>query len=268
LGGQAGANETPLRVLTTVKPLQLIAATVLGDPQQVELLLDPRMSPHDYQLRPSDRAKLDRADVVFWIGPTLERFLVPVLSSLPKQTKVVSLQAATAEVSDPHIWMDPLIAAAIANQMADILGARAPRHSALWHANAERLESALIAEDQRLRQQLSSIQTPRGYLVVHDAYARFETRYGLQHRAALTNNADLPPSAQHIANIQKLLDAGDISCVMQEAAMPPKVLQTLLKDRQLRVQTIDSLGLEVSLEEGIVGFYRKLGESMRECLQP
>lgn len=263
--GQLLADAPKLRVLTTIKPLQLIAIAVLGDNAAVEVLLDPNISPHDYQMRPSTRSKLERADVLLWIGPAMETFLMPVISSLPRQVKVMSLQAETGQTGDPHLWMDPLIAAAMGHKIADALTELAPTYDSVWHANATQLEKELLTEDRRLLEQFSAIKSPRGYMVAHDAYSRFEARYGLQHRAALTDIADLPPSAQHIARIQAQLDAGEISCVMQEPFMPPKILQTLLRGRQVRVVTIDSLALE---ESTLGDFYRALGTSVRKCLQP
>jgi zinc transport system substrate-binding protein len=265
LSGQLFADEPKLLVLTSVKPLQLIAEAVLGDIAQVDLLLDPKMSPHDYQLRPSDRRKLESADMMVWIGPAMETFLVPALSALPKRTKLVPLQVETAEAGDPHLWMDPLIGAAIGLKIADAASKLAPTYGHALNANAKRLKEDLVAEDHRLREQISSIKAPRGYMVVHDAYSRFESRYGIRHQAALTDIADLPPSAQQIARIQALFDVGEISCVIQEPFGSPKTLQALLRGRQVRVQTVDSLALK---ENNIVAFYRSVGASIAECLQP
>ncbi len=269
VAGPVVAEKAPLQVLTTIKPLQLIATAVLGGAQPVGVLLDSRMSPHDYQLRPSDRSKLDRADVVFWVGPTLETFLVPIWPSLPKRIKVVSLQTELAVAGDPHIWMDPLVAAAVARKMADTLGELAPTYSQVWHANAARLEDKLIVEDRRLRQQIAAIKSPRGYIVAHDAYGRLEARYGLEHRAALTDAADLPPSASQLARIEALLNSGEVSCAIQEPNTPSKLLRTLLQARQVKLVTMDPLAVEVPLDEdGIVEFYRRLGAAMVACLQP
>lgn len=267
--GSLQAAEPRLRIATTIKPLQLLVLAVTGDEQPVDVLLDPRMSPHDYQLRPSDRSKLDRADVVFWIGPSMEVFMMPVLSSLDARTRVVTLQKEIGASGDPHIWMDPTLAAAMGHKIAEVLGKLAPADSGRLKNNADRLEKQLIEQDRQLREQLAGIAKPRGYLVAHDAYGRFEARYGLRHRAALTDNADLPPSGQHIAQIEAALNAGEIGCVMREPASQPKVLQTLLKGRQLRVEPIDAMAMGVLPgERGIVEFYRQLGVSMGNCLRP
>lgn len=268
-GGSAPVRAAErLQIVTTIKPLQLLVAAVVGEGQDVDVLLDPRMSPHDYQMRPSERRKLDGADVVFWVGPSLEMFMVPVLSALDRRVAVVALQDETTP-GDPHLWMDPLLAGRMAYKIADSLEKLAPTNAQRWHANAARLEGLLIAEDKRLREQLAAIGRPRGYLVAHDAYGRFEARYGLRHQAALTDSSDLPPSAQHIAQIESAVKTGAISCAMHDVAESPKLLQTLLKGRQVRVEVVDSMAAGISPgQNGLVEFYRQLGSAVSRCLQP
>jgi zinc transport system substrate-binding protein len=266
--GALRAEEARLQIVTTIKPLQLLVMAIAGDEQTVDVLLDPRMSPHDYQLRPSERKKLDRANVVFWIGPGMETFMVPVLSALDRRVTVVALGDGVA-AGDPHLWMDPLLSVALGYKIADALEKLAPTNDQRWRNNAARLEGLLTAEDKQLRERFAGIERPRGYMVAHDAYGRFETRYGLRHSAALTDSSDLPPSAQHIAQIEAALRSGTISCVMREQTAPPKLLQTLLKGRDARVEVIDAMALEIPLRgDAIVDFYRQLGAAMSRCLMP
>ncbi|MCO6062351.1 zinc ABC transporter substrate-binding protein, partial [Pseudomonas sp. MOB-449] len=68
-----------VRVLTSIKPLQLIAAAVQDGAGTPEVLLPPGASPHHYALRPSDIRRVHEATLVYWIGPDLEVFLSHVL---------------------------------------------------------------------------------------------------------------------------------------------------------------------------------------------
>ena len=68
-----------VRVLTSIKPLQLIAAAVQDGAGTPEVLLPPGASPHHYALRPSDIRRVREADLLYWIGPDLEVFLPRVL---------------------------------------------------------------------------------------------------------------------------------------------------------------------------------------------
>ena len=79
-----------VRVLTSIKPLQLIAAAVQDGTGTPEVLLPPGASPHHYALRPSDIRRLGEAELFYWIGPDLESFLPRVLEG--RQQPSVALQ--------------------------------------------------------------------------------------------------------------------------------------------------------------------------------
>src|SRR5690606_16899762 len=73
------AAQAEVRVLTRIKPLQLIAAAVQGETGRPEVLLPPGASPHHFALRPSDVRRVQGADLLYWIGPDMENFLPRVL---------------------------------------------------------------------------------------------------------------------------------------------------------------------------------------------
>lgn len=68
-----------IEVLTSIKPLQLIAAAVQDGVGKPAVLLPPGASPHHYAMRPSDVRQIRSADLFYWIGPDMEGFLAPVL---------------------------------------------------------------------------------------------------------------------------------------------------------------------------------------------
>lgn len=76
--------QAEVRLLTSIKPLQLIAAAVQDGVATPEVLLPPGASPHHYALRPSDVRRVREADLLYWIGPDLESFLPRVLAGRSK----------------------------------------------------------------------------------------------------------------------------------------------------------------------------------------
>ncbi|MBY5943629.1 zinc ABC transporter substrate-binding protein [Photobacterium rosenbergii] len=68
-----------LKVISTVKPVTMIVQELTQGVTSTETLLLAGASPHDYALRPSDARKLNEADLVIWVGPELERFLIKML---------------------------------------------------------------------------------------------------------------------------------------------------------------------------------------------
>lgn len=80
-----------LQVVTSIKPIQLLVAAISDGVTSPQLLIPGTSSPHDFQLRPSERQHLEQAQLIFWVGPQLEMALTKVLQQLPPSTRIVSL---------------------------------------------------------------------------------------------------------------------------------------------------------------------------------
>jgi zinc transport system substrate-binding protein len=87
----ARAAEPPA-VIASIKPIHSLAAAVMQGVGTPGLLVQGAASPHSYAMRPSDAARLNAAQVVFWIGPALEAFLVKPVASLAGDASVLELE--------------------------------------------------------------------------------------------------------------------------------------------------------------------------------
>lgn len=87
----ARAAEPPA-VIASIKPVHSLAAAVMQGVGTPGLLVQGAASPHSYAMRPSDAARLNAAQVVFWIGPALEAFLVKPVASLAGDASVLELE--------------------------------------------------------------------------------------------------------------------------------------------------------------------------------
>ena len=88
----AAARAEPPAVIASFKPIHSLAAAVMDGVGAPDLLVQGAASPHSYAMRPSDAAKLDKAQVVFWIGPVLETYLAKPLASLADDARVLELE--------------------------------------------------------------------------------------------------------------------------------------------------------------------------------
>ena len=70
--------EVP-KVVTDFAPTYGLVAMVMGDLGQPAVLLDKGSNAHDFQLRPSQSAALQEADLVVWVGPRMSPWLDRVL---------------------------------------------------------------------------------------------------------------------------------------------------------------------------------------------
>src|SRR5690349_14828972 len=83
----AGAPD----VVVSIKPIHSLVAGVMAGVGEPQLIVAGSSSPHVYSLRPSDARKLERAQLVFWVGPILEGFLEKPLASLADKAEIVEL---------------------------------------------------------------------------------------------------------------------------------------------------------------------------------
>jgi zinc transport system substrate-binding protein len=95
LAAPAWAQTSPaVPVVASVLPIHSLVAGVMEGVGKPHLLVPGGASPHSFALRPSDARRLEAAKAVFWVGPTLETFLVRLLKVLTQGATVVALAGA------------------------------------------------------------------------------------------------------------------------------------------------------------------------------
>lgn len=88
--GSAQAADAP-KVVVSVKPIHGLVASVMQGVGSPELLVKGAASEHSYTLKPSDARALAQADLVFWVGESLETFLTRPVESLGGKARVIEL---------------------------------------------------------------------------------------------------------------------------------------------------------------------------------
>lgn len=265
--GPARAAEDPPRVVASIKPVHALVAGVMAGVGEPVLIVKGAGSPHTYSLRPSDARALSRAQIVFWIGPTLELFLRRPLDSLARGASVVSLAEARGVVrlpqraggawgEDPdapggvgtynaHLWLDPRNAEAMVEAIADVLAHSDPAHRDAYRTNAARLHASLRALDAELARRLAPLRE-RPYLVFHDAYPYFEARYHLNAVGSVAVDPEQAPGARRIAALRRRIRAAGVQCVFAEPEFPPRLVRTLIEGTGARSGVLDPLGAELA----------------------
>jgi zinc transport system substrate-binding protein len=88
-GGPVAATE--IDVVASIKPVHSLVASIMEGLGEPVLLVKGTGSEHSYSLRPSQARALEQAEVVFWIGETMETFLIKPLKALAPDAQVVEL---------------------------------------------------------------------------------------------------------------------------------------------------------------------------------
>ncbi|MGX0893419.1 zinc transport system substrate-binding protein [Pseudomonas sp. ADAK2 TE3594] len=286
-----GSAQAEVKVLTSVKPLQLIAAAVQDGVAVPEVLLPPGASPHNYALRPSDVRKVQSVDLVYWIGPDMEGFLPRVLKgrTLPsvavqdlpglKLRHFAEDNHSHAEEADEHdhdhrpgsldahLWLSPINARVIATKMAADLSAADPANAARYQSNLKAFDERLDALDLRLKARLAGI-AGKPYFVFHEAFDYFEDAYGLKHTGVFSVAAEVQPGAQHVAAMRTRLQEVGKTCVFSEPPLRPRLAETLVAGLPVKLAELDALGgYTPATAQGYEQVLEKLGNDLAGCLE-
>ncbi|MEI7051533.1 zinc ABC transporter substrate-binding protein [Pseudomonas koreensis] len=286
-----GSAQAEVRVLTSIKPLQLIAAAVQDGIAIPEVLLPPGASPHNYALRPSDVRKVQSVDLLYWIGPDMEGFLPRVLNgrTLPsvavqdlpgmKLRRFAEDSHSHAEDADEHdhdhrpgtldahLWLSPVNARVIAAKMATDLSAADPANAERYQSNAKAFDERLDALDARLKNRLAGIEG-KPYFVFHEAFDYFEDAYGLKHTGVFSVAAEVQPGAQHVAAMRKRLQEVGKTCVFSEPPLRPRLAETLVAGLPVKLAELDALGgYTPATAQGYEQVLEKLGNDLAGCLE-
>ena len=277
-------QAAPLKVMTSITPIQLIAVEVLDGVADVEVLLPAGASPHQYTLRPSDMKAINHADLFVWVGADLERFLVKVSEQTPAKVLTLLEEEHADEKKvvhdnhhedehdhqgeDPHIWLDPEHALEVAEAIRAAVIAINPGVQSQVDANYADFSARLMALDKQISLQLAPL-SKRGFLVFHDAYGRFIEHYQLKMLDAISINPSRKPGAKHVAQLRDYVARSEAVCMFSEPQFSASTVQTITAGSQVKVMELDPLGQSIAVKKGgYTQFLADFAHRFEQCLTP
>ncbi len=292
------AQSANAAVVTSLKPLGFIASAITDGVTTTEVILPDGASEHDYSLRPSDVKRLQNADLLFWVGPEMEAFMVRSAQQVPAQKQVVmaqldgvkSLLMKGADEDEHegheghdhdensehhhhhgeynmHLWLSPEIARLSAVAIHDKLVEVMPQSRAKLDANLKAFEASLAQADKQVGNELAPLKG-KGYFVFHDAYGYFEKQYGLTPLGHFTVNPEIQPGAQRLHEIRTQLVEQKAVCVFAEPQFRPAVVEAVARGTSVRMGTLDPLGIGIKLgKESYPQFLTQLSSQYASCLK-
>ncbi len=257
------ATPTKALVITTIKPLAIIAQSALGDRAQVEYLQSAVQSAHEVSLPVSALRKIDQADLVIWVGESFEARIAKSIALLP-QDKVLTLmqlplqkpainepaglEDASAADShshssldhdhqhlnyDPHVWLNPANANLIAARIQQHLGV--PQKAIISNQQIDELTDQLLAARDKY------------YLVHHDALGHFTRAFGLQPGLAIRSSSGSSQGAKSHYLLRQAAQTVGASCIFVEPQYADRDARVLARELSLPLIELDIQGIQQPL---------------------
>ena len=266
------ADQKPISVVASIKPIHSLVAAVMGDIGTPHLLLEAPSSAHHFTLKPSQARSLQAADIVFWVGPTMEQPLTKALATLAPQAQTLPLIESAGLVLinfdkvtpahekhdhekhdkhdehakhdnhliNPHIWLDPQNAKIMLGVIAVRLAKADPENASTYAANADSMAARLATLETDITSQLASYSAAK-FLVLHDAHVYFERRFGLRNYGAITTEPDVMPTASRVKALRDELREHHFDCIFTEPFLGQKAVALIAEGSKVSIGTLDPI---------------------------
>jgi len=288
------------KVIASIVPVHSIVSAVMGDTGTPELLLSGRMSEHTASFTASQLSKLGQAELVFIVGHGLEAKLAQIGGSeavggkrFVELSEAVGIKTHKVREGggwethehqheeeeaghdnhaegilpfDPHVWLDPENAKAMANAIAAELAKTDPVNAVIYAANAARFASSIDAASKEIASDLAAVRD-KPLIVFHDAYQYFEKRFRLRAVGSIANISGASPSAQRLKEIRGKLAATRAVCVFREPQFEGKFVDTVIEGGSARSGVLDPLGADLQPgPHAYLQLLRNLAGNLKSCL--
>jgi zinc/manganese transport system substrate-binding protein len=239
--------QAKLNVVATLPDFGSLAREIGGDNVNVTVLAKPTEDPHFVDARPSFVVALRGADVLIDGGAELELGWLPPLLQNARNAKLdvgkpgrvqasqgirlmnvpTNVTRAAGDVhalGNPHFAVDPIIAKAIAQHIAQSFAAVDPPNAATYDANYKKFEAAINA---KLQQWGATMLPFKGQHVAayHDSWPYFGHRFGLEIDIFLEPKPGIPPSPSHLAEVITQMKAQKIKAIIVEPYHDRKIAE-------------------------------------------
>ena len=164
---------------------------------------------------------------------------------------------------DAHIWLDPMNAKVILNEMVEHLIENDPKNEAKYKSN---LDKALKDIDKLTIDVMTELSNSVSSIVFHDAYQYFEKRFNVNILGAFTVNTDVMPGAEQLAEIREIIKHDKVSCVFSEPQFNPDIIKAVAKDMNIKTGVIDPLGATLNPGKDLYfDLIRNMSASFKGC---
>ena len=164
---------------------------------------------------------------------------------------------------DPHIWLDPINAKAMLNEMAEHLIENDPKNEAKYKSN---LAKALQEIDKLTIDVMTDLSNSVSSIVFHDAYQYFEERFNVKVLGAFTVNTDVMPGAEQLAEIREIIEHDKVACVFSEPQFNPNIINAVAKDMKIKTGVLDPLGATLDPGKDLYfNLIRNMSASFKGC---
>jgi zinc transport system substrate-binding protein len=232
--GTLNVSTPKLKVVASFFPIYEFVRKVGGDKVDSSVIIPLGAEPHDFDPTIQQIQGVESAAVLVyngagmeatWINKVNPKFAVDTSNGL---NLLASNDPEIHAPSDPHIWLDPILAIHQVENIRDGLSKVDPNNSVYYDQNAQKFIEQLKSLDASIRDKLSGSNcAKRDFITFHNAFSYFAKQYGLtQHSIkGLTPEGEILP--QRLVEVVQLAKYLGINIIYSEDLIDPRSSQAI-----------------------------------------
>ncbi|WP_282699520.1 metal ABC transporter substrate-binding protein [Streptomyces sp. CC219B] len=261
----AAGNTEKFDVVASFYPMAFLAERIGGDHVNVTSLTQPGQEPHDLEISAKQTAQLQESDAALYLKG-LQPSVDEAISQSGVKTKIDAATLTTLEEhgtevgghaeehedeedehgheeeggKDPHIWLDPVKYAEVAEGVGKAFEKADPDHAADYKKNTAALVKELGELNTRFEDGLKDTDS-KVFITTHAAFGYLAERYGLTEEAISGLDPESEPSAARVKDLEKMAKADGVTTVFYETLVSDKTAKTLASDADLKTDVLDPI---------------------------
>jgi zinc transport system substrate-binding protein len=247
--------STP-HIVVSIPPIYSLTMGVMKGLGKPYLLMNNRTTPHDFYLKPSHIEQLRSADLLIWVGPTMESHITKAIqNNVPEQKRLTLVDQKNimklpnrhnSRIADAHIWLNPKVAKQIVDSIASQLIEILPNEKEKIEKNVRMEKEKLDKLDAELSQKLADVQDIP-FMVFHDGFQYFTRKYNLDEVGTVVaeHDHDHLLGLKSVQNITKQIEKAHVKCLFAEYPFPSNLIRKLAVVTNTPIVVLDPLGLNL-----------------------
>ena len=237
-----------LKVVASFSIIGDLVRNVGGDRIELVTLVGPDGDAHVYSPTPADGQRIAEAAVVFLNGLGFEGWMNRLVRASGTRATLVETANGTSAVAeargrgpgraavDPHAWQNVTNARIYVAHIRDGLIAADPAGKAIYAARTDAYLARLDALESEVKAAIARIPADRRRIITsHDAFAHFETAYGLDFVAPQGVSTEAEASAGDVARIIRQIRKERIGAVFFENISDPRLIERIAQETGARI---------------------------------
>jgi ABC-type Zn uptake system ZnuABC Zn-binding protein ZnuA len=169
-------------------------------------------------------------------------------------------------MGNPHFMIDPIIAKAVAQHMANAFAAADPSHATNYQTNEKRFETTINAKLQEWGAKLLPFHG-QSLVAYHDSWPYFGHRFGFNINLFLEPKPGIPPSPSHLAEVIAQMKAQKIKAIIVEPYHNRKIAEKVAESTGAKVVDFAQFPGALPNTESYVALVDRLVDNLAAALK-